>query len=89
MTVCTGMDSVIAKFSDIIILCAVIVDSADQIQIDHRHIIQRTHFDDRITQITQGVAMNIFLGLIPILLVGHRIVPGTDNRCYEIELGIA
>lgn len=88
MSTRAGMDTIAPEYCGIVIFCIHIVHAAEQIQINNTHIIKLCNFNNRITQITQGVAMNIFLGLIPILLVGHRIVPGADDRCHKIELGI-
>ena len=82
----TGMGAIAAKLVDRVILFTIIVQAADYIQIDHRHVIQRAYLDDRVAEVPQGVSVNICLALIPIPHRGNRIVPGGDHRCQEIEL---
>ena len=89
MTVDTRMNAVSPKLCHIIIVGTVIVHTADQVQINHGHIIKYCHLDNRVAQVPQSVAVNIYLGLIPVTSRRYRIVPGSDNRCYEIELGMA
>ena len=83
----TRMDTVAPELVNTIILRTDIVEPTDQIQIDHRHIIQCTYFDDGIAQVTQGVTMDICLGLIPISSRSNGVIPRGNHRCHEVELG--
>ena len=82
----TGMDTIAAKICHIVVLLVHIVQATQQVQVDHCDIVKCCHFDDRITQITQGIAAVVGNGLIPV--ADRHILPGSDHGSYEIELGI-
>ena len=71
-----------------VILGAVVVQAADQVEIDHRDIIQGANLKDRVTEIPEGVAVDIRLALIPIPGRGYGIIPGGDDRRHEVELRV-
>ena len=88
MTLCPGVNAVTAENCGIVVRIIDVVHAADKIQIDYCYIIQRSYLDDRVTQITQGISVNIGLGLIPVALRSHRTIPRSDHRRQEIELRI-
>ena len=83
-----GMYAVTAKLVDAVVLRAVVIQTADQIQIDHRDIIPGADLDNPIAQIPQRVAVDIFLGLVPVPYGGHGIIPGGDDRGHKIKFCI-
>ena len=88
MALRAGMDAISSKYRGIVVLRIHIIHATQEIQIDHCYIIEFCHFYDGIAQIPQGISVDIGLGLIPILLISHGIIPGSDDRRYKIELGI-